>query len=1165
MSQKTHVRSKVKGKSRAAFIMAVAIAFVAILSPPPSSAQVNGQITGLITDPSGAAVPSATVIVQNDQTGIVRKVTSNDSGVYLVPLLPPGSYTITVEAPGFQEVRRSGIQLAVAESALINFSLTVGTSSQSITVTSTAPLLDTSSNAIGGVITPEKVENLPMLGRNSNALMTLVPGVRATRATTVNPVLESHYQFFSINGSRPNQSQFTFDGGNNTNLTFNGPEYSPQVEEVEEFRIQTSNYSAEYKSTGGGVINVLSKGGTNQFHGSLFEYFRNDKLSANDFFSNRAGKPRPMLRYNQFGGTIGGPIIHNRTFFFVAYEGLREEVPTVVTTSVPTALQRLGDFSQTLTSTGTPVNIYDPNSTVPNPTVPGTYVRTQFPGNRIPASALNPVAANIEAYYPSPTSVGDPYTGLNNFIFTGPAIRNTDSFSGRIDHQLNSTTSLMGRFSRMNLSNWTNPATFGSSNVASPGYVTKPQHHPYTLAKVIKTFSPTFYAEALASWARWYYESYGLSNGFDPTKLGFPSYIARNALTLGFPSVCPGEMSCLGGYYNEHDVSDRYEFDTNLIKILGNHTVKFGGTAGLGTYITRVFDNSTGIYSSSPAFTQGPNPLISSPNSGFGFASFLLGTMSAGTYNPTDIDGHYHAPYYGVYIQDDYKVTPSLTLNLGLRWEFEAPRVESRNRVSNFDFTDITTLPNGTTVKGGLLFPGVNGVSRYNWNPSWRDFAPRVGIAYALGQSTVLRAGYGIFYGNSWGNGRNNNAMPQTGFVCSTAAITSLNNGLTPYALISNPFPNGLCIATGSSAGLLTDSGQPLYISDRNAPQPYTQSWSFNIQRILPGNVLVSTAYSGSRGVHLMGILEWNQLSPQYFALGSLLNTQVPNPFYDVITQGPLSTPTITLGQSLRPYPQFLGVSGRNENYGESSYNALLVSLQKRLSKGLSLSVAYTFSKEIDDVVPSVNGFPGESFYFGDIQDYYNLHNERALASWDTPQTLVISYVYELPFGIGKPFLNGHRVLDKILGGWQINGDTTFQSGAPLQIVGGNSSNSFAGTQRPNWNGRNPTLSGPVTSRLLEYFNTADFSFNAPFTFGTAPRLMPDLRGPGIDNFDISVFKNMRIKEKYQLQFRAESFNTFNRVQFGMPNTNINSTAFGVINSQQNMPRNLQLGLRLLF
>ncbi len=650
-----------------------------------------------------------------------------------------------------------------------------------------------------------------------------------------------------------------------------------------------------------------------------------------------------------------------------------------------------------------------------------------------------------------------------------------------------------------------------------------------------------------------------------PPAWAFPLISPQTVLALGFPSISPGEMSGLGTYYNEHDVSDRYEGKVNISKVVGKHTIKFGGMYGFGAYSTRVFDNSTGAYNFTTAFTQGPNPLVSNPLAGFGYASYLLGTMASGTQNVTDINGSYHAPYYGAYIQDDYKVTQKLTVNLGLRWEFESPRIESQNRVSNFDYTSTATLPNGVAVRGGLLFPGTNNVSRYNWNPNWKNFAPRFGFGYALNNATVIRGGYGIFYSNSWGNGRNNNAMPQLGFVCSTPSPASLDNGLTPFATLSNPFPSGFCNATGNSAGLLTNLGQTVYMLDRNAPQPYVQTWNFDIQRRLPGDALIEAAYSGSHGVHLMGILEWDQLNPSYLPLGAQLNSSVNNPFFGVITQGSLAARTITLGQSLLPYPQFLGVSDRNANYGSSSYNALLVRAERRLAKGFSLLAAYTFSKEIDNMVPSVNGFPGESFSGGGLQNYYNLRAERALSSWDTPQTLVISYVYELPLGAGKPFLNHGGVLDKVVGGWQINGNTTFQSGPPLQITGGNSSGSLAGTQRPNWNGQNPSLSGAVTGRLLQYFNTSDFSFNAPFTFGNTPRLMPNLRGPGTDNFDVSLFKNTRIAEKYQMQFRAEAFNLLNRVQFGNPNTNINSTAFGVISSQQNSPRNLQLALRLLF
>jgi hypothetical protein len=1136
-------------------------------------AQTTAQITGTISDTQGAALPDANVAVTSVDTGIAQKAKSNSLGVYTVPLLKPGSYRMDINAKGFRPLSRTGIVLQVAQTATVNIELQVGGSVETVTVSDEAPLLNLSSDAIGGVVEPAQVENLPMLGRNSNALMVLEPGVVSTRQTTDNPVLESHYQFFSMNGSRPDQSKFTLDGGNDTNVAFNGPEYTPQVEEVQEYRTQTSSFGAETGNAAGGIVNIVTKAGTNDFHGSLFEYLRNDDFSANDFFSNRAGSPRPTLRYNQFGGTLGGPILRKRLFFYFAYEGLRQKTPDVVTTSVPTDLEKTGDFSQLRNSAGNLMTIYDPWSTVPDPSNPGQYIRTAFPDNKIPAGRLDPVAKNMLQYFPEPNQAGSAGTDLNNFFFSGANQQSVNNFSGRGDYQLSTKTTLMGRYSLENLSPWVVPATFGKADIASPGYVTKPQHHPYVLAKVIQSFTPSLFGEFHFSWTRWFYQSQGLSNGFDPTQLGFPGYLSANSITLGIPSICAGEMSCIGGYYNENDVSDRYEAEFNLTKIWTKHTLKFGGTLGKSRYHMNTIDNSTGAYGSNLGFTQGPNPLVGSGTSGFGFASFLLGTMSSGQQNVTEIIGHYTQPYFGAYAEDDVKVSRALTATLGLRWDHEDPRREAHNTMSNFDFNDTATLSNGTTVKGGLEFPGVNGVPSGQWDTSTKSFSPRIGLAYALGTKTVLRAGYGIFFGNSWGNGRNggstsNSAMPQQGFYCTTSSPTSLDNGLTPYATYSNPFPGGnFCQATGSTKGLLTNLGAPLTFVDRNYKQPYLQGWNFNIQRVLPGNTSIEVAYSGSRGTHLVATRDFDQLDPKYLSLGSALNDQVPNPYYGVITSGPLSTPTITRGQSLRPYPQFTDVNSALATYGSSSYHALFVTVQRRLANGFSVSAAYTWSKLIDNVIPSPNwgGFSGSSFQIGLPQNYWNPRAERSLSGYDIPQTVVVSYIYQLPVGKGKPILNHGGVVNAIVGGWQINGLTTFQSGTPMEVYGGNSSGTFAGQQRPNWSGKNPTLHGSVTKRLDRYFDTSQFSYNDPFTFGNAPRLMPDLFQPGVDNWNTSLFKNFDIHDSLKMEFRAEAFNTFNRVQFAPPDTTINDSNFGQINGQQNSPRTLQLGLRLFF
>jgi hypothetical protein len=610
---------------------------------------------------------------------------------------------------------------------------------------------------------------------------------------------------------------------------------------------------------------------------------------------------------------------------------------------------------------------------------------------------------------------------------------------------------------------------------------------------------------------------------------------------------------------------DRIELKANLSKVSGKHTVKFGALYGLGLYTSRLNNNSVGTYSFDRSFTQGPNPLQTSTTAGVGYATFLLGTLNGGTHNPSVVDGAFKQPYYGLYLQDEYKVTSRLTLNLGVRWDYESPRSEEKNQVANFHYTDKANLPNGTVVGGGLIFPAVGGLPRGHWNTNRKNFAPRLGFAYSLTNDTVLRGGYGIFYSNTWGNGRNNAAIPQTGFVCSTPVTTSLDGGLTPFSTLSDPFPTGFCKATGNSAGLLTNLGQTINFIDRNLQMPYMQSWNFDIQQKLPGNTVVEVAYSGSRGVHLMGIVEYNQLAPEYMRLGTQLNAQVPNPYFGYVTSGNLSQATITRGQALRPYPQYTGVSSRNATYGGSTYHGMFLKVERRMAAGFSLLASYTVSKLIDDTIPSPNGFPGESFSGAPIQNFYNRRGERALASWDTPQTLVVSYVYELPFGPGKPLLNYSGVLGKIAGGWEINGITTFMSGVPLQVNGGNTSGAFSGTQRPNWSGKDATKTGPVADRLGAYFDTTVFSINDPFTFGNAPRMMPNLRGPGVNNFDISVFKNVPINDKWRVQFRAEAFNAFNRVQFGNPAIGITANTFGRITSQQNSPRDIQLALKILF
>ena len=1124
----------------------------------------TGQIVGAVTDASGAVIPETAIKVENEETGIEREASTNELGRYTITLLPPGSYRIDVQSEGFRSVYRSGIQLQVAQTATVNFALEVGAIAESIDVTDTAPLLDTGTNAVGGLVAADKVENLPMKGRNSMAFMLLVPGVRVTRATTNQAVLESHYQFFSVNGSRPGQNQFMLDGGNNTNVGFNSPEFSPNVDAVQEFKVQTSSYSAEYANAAGAVINIVTKGGTNEFHGRLYEFFRNDALGANDFFSNRAGRDKPVFRFNQFGGTVGGPVVKNKAFFFFDYEGLRFTQPSVFTSTVPTAPHRTGDFSQTFTANGDPVSIHDPLSTREDANNPGNFLRTPFPDNRLPRDRINTITGNLAGFYPEPTSAGDPLTGLNNFFFNGSTQRKYNNFSVRGDSQLNAGAMLMGRFSK-GYTTIPSPALFSGESILEPSGTLTRQNHINSIVKLTKSFSPATYGEFSATFTRfWFFRVGAPKSVTDSTELGFPAYLQANSRAVGVPRLDTAGMLSLGNHIFANDAYDRYELKANMSHVSGKHSYKFGWVGGATTFHARNESRATGVYGFGRSFTQA-DPFQSGPESGFGFATFLLGNPTSGIHNPAEMHSSNLQKYSGFYFQDDYKATSRLTLNFGIRYDYMAPRTERHDELVNFNFTGAATLPNGTQTRGGALYPGVDGISRGHFDTDPLNFAPRFGFAYQLTEDTVLRGGYGVFFSNTWGSGRNGNGLPPTGFTCNTVMTASIDGGLTPFTSISDPFPDGFCERTRNTAGLLTALGQNFDFIDRDQEIPYSQTWNLDIQRRLPKDWLLELTYSGSRGINLMGILEWNQLAPEHLALGSQLNSPVPNPFYGVIGQGPLSERTITRGQSLRPYPQFLRVSSRDASYGASTYHAMFMKLERRFAAGFSLQASYTWSKLIDDLIPSRTGFPGEDFSYANLQNYYDRRGERALASFDTPHIFGLGYVYELPFGPGKPLLQQGGALAKIVGGWQLNGVTHVMSGPSLQISGGNGSGSMAGTQRPHWSGRDASLSGAVAQRLNAYFDTAAFSRNDPFTFGNAPRVMPNLRSPTIFNFDVSLFKNMQVTERMQVQFRAEFFNAINRAQFGRPNTNFNSNTFGQINRQVNSPRDIQLGLKIIF
>ncbi|MGI8989447.1 MAG: carboxypeptidase regulatory-like domain-containing protein [Bryobacteraceae bacterium] len=1162
-------------------LLALCLAFSAVASGQTST----GSISGNVRDQSQATVANARITLTNTGRNESRSATSNKLGYYSFQLLPPAAYRLEVEAPGFKRFVRENVALDVAVAAVIDVELQLGTSSETVTVTASAPQLDSGSSSLGQVIENKTLIDLPINGRNSYGFAALVPGVRASALFTQVAYASYNDQFVSINGSRVNANQFYLDGGANSTAGFNGPGLFPSVDLVQEYKVQTNNFSAEFGNTAGGVINVITKSGTNQLHGSLYDFLRNNRFDANDFFANRGGIPKAELRFNQFGAAAGGPVQlpkiydgKDRTFFFFSYEGLRWVRALTTTGTMPTDLQRAGDFSQTRNQTGAPITIYDPVTSRPDPAKPGAFIRSPFPGNVIPRDRMDPVALALLNYTPHPNTAGTAFTGTNNFVTSLSALTQKDTFSIRGDHSLTQNQKIFMRFG-LNDTTVNRPHVYGPDYIVSePVNGTDILHHRQAVLNYNWVVNPTTVVELSSSVLHYWLGRKSGALGFNPVKLGLPSYYNRIPFDLCFPTVAVAGLGVTinvvdngGGFLASCNHTDQ-SYDTfheygNVTKVNGAHTFKMGADFGSNRWTQRTPPASSN-FTFGTDMTQGPNPLAASSTGGVGFASFLLGAGTSGNVR-SDIPGQfisYH--YYGLYFQDDWKFTPRLTFNLGIRYDFNAPWTDKRNRINSWNGNTPSPLQiAGLNLHGGLQFPGVNGLPRGQFDNDRTNFAPRVGFAYAADSKTVVRAGFGIFFGPINGAAFTSNSTPNSGFNATTPWLTSID-GITPTNYLSNPFPTGFQKAPGSSQGLLTFLGQDIVTMDRGRQTPYQEQWNIGFQRTLPKNFLLDMAYAGSHGNHLFGPLNYDQLPDQYLALGDNLRTLVANPFYGIVTTGALSASTVQLGQLLRPYPQFNSVIATTNSYGNSIYHALQAKLERRFTRGFSLLVSYTYSKLIDDVLPSTAnlGFAGESFSLGNIQDYYNRRTERAVASFDTPHFLAINGNWELPFGNGKALLNRHGWVDALAGGWQLNGIATMHSGAPLGLTTvTNTARNYGSAQRPNYLGGDPEGHGPIADRLNQYFNAAAFAVPAPYTYGNTARLLSWLRAPGVGNLDLSVFKDIPVHERMRLQFRFEVFNVMNHPQFDFPNTSIGAPQAGVIAAQANQPRDIQLALKFLF
>ena len=1132
--------------------------------------QFTGTLQGTVQDSTGAVVSGAEVSVTNQATNVTINTTTGSNGHYTVPQLPPGVYRVTVKKSGFKTATVADIKIDVQQIRAADVTLEVGQTTETVSVSASGTsAIETTSSTVAQSIENKRVVDLPLNGRNPFSLATLSPGVIPAPGSSP-----------FISGGRNATSEVTIDGISNVNAENNVSildlNYTPSVDAVQEFSVQTNSVSAEFGRLGGGVINLVTKNGTNDLHWTLFEFHRNSALDATNFFTNRSGGKKGSFRRNQFGGNVGGPIVKNKTFFFVNYEGNWQGTASPSTFTVPLPEWRQGNFSNLKNSAGQPIIIYDPLTTKPDPNNPGRFTRDPFTNNIIPANRINPIAAKVMSYWPLPnTTPSNVNTQQNNFFATGTNISKSNRIDSRVDHNFTSNWRTFARFS-IQFKDRSDPfnhyGNFATPNNAGPTVNTAKS----VAVDNLYTVNPTLFVNVRYGLNRKTNVRTPFSTGFDFTQLGFSPAIKAVADALEFPRFDVNGLSSLGQEtFNDLGIFETtHAFNANVTKTYARHTLKMGMDYRKLMIDFLQLGQPSGQYSFNQSWTQ-RDPNQGSSTAGFGLASLLIGVPSSGniSHDPTPASA---SPYWAWYFEDNWKVTPKFTVTLGLRYDLDIPRAERFDRYSVFDFSATSPIADRVpanefftkaALRGAIRF--VDADNRHQVPTDKNNWGPRIGFAYNFASHTVVRAAYGIYYAPSgFQAAGHTGSSGMIGFRTSSNMVVSLD-GRTPIAFLDNPFPNGFNLPTGKSLGAATNIG--LGIGEGVIPDPgtpYIQQWNLNVQRELPGKILFEVAYIGSKGTRLLNGesgLTQSQLPASFLSLGTKLQDQVPNPFFGIITNpsSSLRFATASRGQLLRPYPQYTGINAFRVPYGFSIYHGGTLKADKRFSNGLSFLAAYTWSKLIDDVSTTVS-FLGQS---SARQDAYNRAAERAIGSQDIAHRFVSSFVYDLPFGHGKRFgKDWHPVANWVIGGWQFNGIATFQSGVPIIInQGANTVGLFNPSQRPTWNGSDANLEGSKADKLAQWFNRAAFSLTPAFTFGNTPRVMPNLRMDGEKNFDLSLFKNNYFHEgKWNVQFRAEFFNAFNRVRFAGPNGTVDNSAFGTVSGQGNGPRQIQFALKLI-
>ena len=1147
------------------FHLLVSLGVLAAATGSASAQSIYGTIRGLITDPSSAIVANAKVTLINEGTTERRSALSNNLGEYVFSQVIPGTYTIDVETQGFKKVERKNVILETQGQLTIDLKLEVGNVAESVQVTEEVPLIETATASQGQVIDRQKLVDLPNIGRNPFMMAKLAPNIQQVG----NPAYmrmqdQSGSSQISFAGGPIRGNNYLLDGVPITDIN-NRAIIIASLEATQEMKVQTNTYDAEIGRTGGGMFNVLLKSGTNDYHGSLGGSMRNTDWQANAFFANRSGQERVDQPNRTYYGSLGGPVWipkiykgKNRTFFWFTLEGYRDTQGNAGSTAVPTLAERTGDFSKSFDRNGNQVIQYDPLGIRD-----ANGNRTPFPNNIIPTDRIDKTGFAIAQTFAKPTSTAA--FGDTNVSYFGQLPSKAGQGTVKLDHRVTDWWQANVSFLRYHSNE---PGENWFPNLPStPEQWVLDRRVDATQVNSTISVNPTTVLAVRYGFNRFPNDDYQHSLGFNLASLGFSPTFVNSVVRPTFPIVrfqnyYPGDQMGVGD--NSFYVPYSRSFVSSIAKYIGLHSLKAG--ADWRSISDDGIDYGAPNFSFDDKFTR-KNAATS--GGGSDIASLLLGFPSgASAFRSTKL--FENVTYTSAFFQDDIRLNPRLTINAGLRWEHETGlRDRNGNMIVGFDPNAVNSLSArvGVPVKGAVEFQGQNGYPNQTGNYVFNKLSPRFGLAYQLNQKTTIRGGWGIFWAPPLSF-----SGPYTpeGATSSTQAVTTNDGFITPLTQLSNPFPNGLVLPAGTSKGDATCLGIGCRIFDRNARSTYIEQFSFDVQRELPYNIAVSAAYVGSRSYHLMlgtPDVNINQLEPKYFSLGAAaLNQKVNNPYYVSGGPGIIGQQQVIQAQLLRPFPAFGDINLAFSDQNKAQYDSFVFRAQKRYSNGLTFLNSYTWSKNLD----RSSGGTGSDINRGSAgpQNVYNLRSEWGLSIVDATHRLSMTGIYELPFGRGKQFMGGaNRAVDLAVGGWVLNVVSVISSGYPLIITQNTNNNSpfFAGaSQRPNATSASPTTSGSVGQRIDNWINPAAFSTAPALTYGNLSRTISE-RGPGIFNWDISLFKNFVIYERFRAQFRVEGLNAFNTPLFRSPNTSFGSSSFGKVLTQGNFPRFVQLALRLYF